>query len=308
LRSWNHGQYEQWLSFGFWGVIFAKILLIVSFFIPVVIISIWRSKWRWSIFFDKKIIYFCAFIIPVFLFSNLFFRHDYYFYSNAVLLILFISSITDWEFCSRRIIFLCFLTSLLFSGSYLMIKKNYFVPGDINTIELLNSIPNKDPIIILDGGFSSFIPFMTERKALMLSDDLEISNLSSIVEANKNIKWAAIVVKNSDSELPELVLNSFGLNFKNVYKVDNGGLIYTSELISEKKIETSNHEFNKFIKLYDDLKQNKQAPTFGPFEKIKFSLFFNGEFSPDFELIIVRNKSKFYINVFSPIILRFGDL
>jgi hypothetical protein len=226
LRNWNHFSIEQLISTNFWLSIFSKHLVtsggVILFFVAIVglFMNIFKDG-RLNDNFDKtdlwaSLLLIIFYLIPTFVFANLFYRHEYYLISTNLFLLgslyLFMRAFFK-NFLENYVLKIILLLSLLImSSSYLTLKKLYTVPRDVFAIEFLRE--QKPGHVIMSGfGFSSFIPFLSERKALMLFDHNYNLKNETFNNKVKQIDWTGVLISSDDMPLVEEYLHTIDYQY-----------------------------------------------------------------------------------------------
>lgn len=216
LRSWNHFSIEQLQSLDFWLSILSKHLVtsgsIALLFIGIIILFQNKFIVDYSdTYFDKNdllasFLLVLFYLIPTFVFANLFYRHEYYLISTNIFLLgsiylllraFFKSSLESYIF---KVGFTVFL--LLISGSYLTLKKLYTVPRDTFAIDFLRE-QKPGPVVMSGFGFSSLIPFWIERRALMLFDHADTLTNEVFNSKVEKIEWTGVLTTIDDVPMVE---------------------------------------------------------------------------------------------------------
>lgn len=171
LVSWNFGTLEQKISFKVWSSIFLRN-------IPEVFGYAWYIVIPAILFFYKKryIVSSCIILIlyciPIFIFTNLHFVHNYYQYANALFLILFISLFYLYVAKYNKLLsyfLICIHCILCVLYSY----NNIYIQ-DIDKVDIgykLKEITKPDTaIIVLGTDWSSEVLYYAERKGIAIPE------------------------------------------------------------------------------------------------------------------------------------------
>lgn len=207
LSAWNYGTLAQKLSPRVWAVVLGKqftLLFGPLFFLAVPLLvyafflrknKAWPGKASLWIFIAVA-----GYGSAPIVFTNLHFRHDYYLFANGFFLIaafaVALSKLrVSWSGKTiQRIWILVCVSASLTSLGYMGIRKMFQEPAEERIVEVIRSLPEEGPVIFLGFGWSSNMPYFSERRALMTGQiEPDSERFQQIVQANKNEPWAAIV-------------------------------------------------------------------------------------------------------------------
>lgn len=304
LKEWNYGSLQQRLSASFWFVILLKLFFLVGGSLIFYKILFYKDLYlKFKNINRREFIYVpvSSVVVIIMLFPNLYFRHDYYFYSISWIVSISIAWLLIDKKLPNKLLILYIVLIQVGAGFYLILKKNYYVPSDIVAINLIGKNELKGPIIIFDKGYSSYIPFMTQSRALMLGEVDNYSADKSYFRENKNIKWEAVLYKSNSLLNAEAIKNKFELDFKyklNYYEdywIETNKIIDLPSAILDQKL--TQHLAN-----YQKIKDYKKNDGFIRYINISFVR--KNKFSPSFELILGRSDAIFYIDLFAPIFVK----
>jgi hypothetical protein len=178
MTEWNYGTLGQRLSAAFWIDVVVKRMVPDIFgyalvLVPPVIgagIAMTRRDWRIPIAAG-------AFLLPLLLFTNLYFYHNYYACANALFLLAAVGlSLVAIHGSGQRLVALLLLACIVAGQSrYFVNTYDFFVrvdtrPGDRLQIAAAAKriVPPDRALLVIGDDWSSAIPYFSERRALAL--------------------------------------------------------------------------------------------------------------------------------------------
>ncbi len=221
LTHWTYGPFEQRISAQFYEQIFSKRI------IPGIFGSVYSLCIVGVLFFftarNSKYLFLLgvvAFIIPVMLFSNLFYSHNYYFVANGVFLLFGITALVHginlkYEWISI-VSLLVLLYSMLHSFNVKGIRYNLHNPY-ISAGEYVKENTNEDSFVIVIGlDWSSEIHYYSKRKGLAvphwLTDEAREILVTRPSELMGGLQLSAIVwIPRDDPKMEKILLDLLSL-------------------------------------------------------------------------------------------------
>jgi hypothetical protein len=180
LQNWNFGTLSDKLSMRTWELFFDRIvrdLIGNSWLLVVAVLGGLFSRREW---FRFAVVLLTLFLIPLAVFTNLHFRHNYYAYANGVFLIAAVGLVCSdlWMADNRlkRLMGAAVFCGVMVFSSYHYLTFYYPRQGMAGDFSILKNdvdrnIAGKDDVIIVAGaGWSSEIPYYLDRRAVMLLD------------------------------------------------------------------------------------------------------------------------------------------
>lgn len=177
LKKWNFGTLEQRLSLDTWKLFYQRTVpdLIGNSYIIIIYLLIAATMCTKHLI--RTIIPLLLFLIPMLIFTNLHFKHNYYSYANGIFLIVAVGVVIV-QLCEstsrfRRLIGISFFSLIVILSLY-HYKKNYWpVQGSGYNFSEISSdfdkYTNPDDVIMIFGAdWSSEIPYYLKRKAVMI--------------------------------------------------------------------------------------------------------------------------------------------
>jgi hypothetical protein len=305
LKEWNYGSLSQRLDPIFWMAILSK-MVFISFGFGI-LIYFYKLKGVISKSYLKEeggvlIVPLASVFLIIILFPNLYFRHDYYFYAISWALLIAVGWMLTSGNINKNLIIVFIILSQAGSGFYLLVKKNYYVPSDIATIKVLKDYKLNGPVIILNNGFSSYVPFFVQSKALMSADVKNFDIEKSYFKENKKIEWDAIIYKKDTKEDAMTIIERFGLqypyslNFFGDYWIAGKKEMVLNKVMFDGELQIHINNFKKIIDL--------GGINSGFIKYFNISIDENKIF-PSIVLILGRDADMFYIDILNPVIIRF---
>lgn len=197
LTSWNFGHWTQRFSLSSWQELsshaFERLFQSpIPFAIALALSIIMRSKS--ALEFSSL----AAFLIGPVVFLNLFRVHDYYWYANGILGILFLAVVSArliQTYHLNRIgvyftvgVLVFYQTISVFTSQYRdasSVFRNY-TNSVLATAEKIKSSTNStDTLLIYGHGWNSSIPYYSERRALMILKDHQLFDQGTLDAVNK---------------------------------------------------------------------------------------------------------------------------
>ena len=179
LSHWNFGTFSQKISADFWGrvIVLRSVpeILGYSAFMSPFIIGAGLTLRKTSI---HIIIMVCGFLVPLIVFTNLHFVHNYYQYANGIFLTsaLAMAIAAVLRHVSVRIGMLLILIAVTGNISFFALNYLPLLRQDWNHNEVLKIahqvrkfVPEDQSIIVLGHDWSSEIPYYGERRALAVA-------------------------------------------------------------------------------------------------------------------------------------------
>jgi hypothetical protein len=213
LSSWNYGSLAQKLSPTVWGVTLGKQVLLslglIGLVTPLVLMvgghaalnHPYRSKrLTWLL------LALTGYLLPILIFTNLHYRHDYYLVANGFFLVaavaLAISYLRDrWPHRWVDSLYLtAFLSAVLVSAGYLGLKKSLAEPAQEALVKELKAIQTPGNVIYYGFDYSAKMPYEVGRRALMMGKTEPDAAYDAAIAANKQLDWVAIALASPDYE------------------------------------------------------------------------------------------------------------
>lgn len=246
LRTWNFGTLKQRLELNTWKRFYSHSTQIIwhgnnynirqhiaLFIFEILILLLYISTKQK--YYKKVLLSFLCFCIGPLVFTNLYSRHNYYWYANSIFLLLSLGFIIitllenkKYQLISKIIIFPALLLTM--HCGYL----NYFYKDQANInqyypslISLIRQHTNENDVLLAKGfDWSSELPYYSQRKALMLSDSFtfENKNFQKTIENMKNEKITALAIrcnnckKSENSTFIEKCIKKFNFSKEPIYK------------------------------------------------------------------------------------------
>jgi hypothetical protein len=179
LVWWNFGTWQQRVSWDFWGWAIPRVAVDVlgySFILGAVVIVYALGKRYYPLIIASCLF---AFSIPIIIFTNLHFMHNYYQYANGVFLIVALGLSVACIFESGRYMLGILVLLLLVSGNYARFYKKfggYLVANysDDRRLKLAALAREKtqpgESLLGLGFDWSSELVYLSHRKGLMLQN------------------------------------------------------------------------------------------------------------------------------------------
>lgn len=308
LSAWNFGTVDQRLSSVFWTVSGIKFFLLsLGFYLPFYVLKYKKIISGTDAVFTYLTLCCVAAIVTFLIFQNLFYRHDYYYFSISwavVAAIAYIVFFMRWRY-HRYIL----VGAMLFSSvTYLTLKKNYYAVSDYAAIDVTKKLPNYSPIIVLGRGFSSYIPFMTERRALMDGSSLSLPSTDSDDLEILKTPWEAIIFPKVLEKQVDMLSGLLGRGFNNRHEYYPGHVIATDGPLDKSMVNLP-YRLTQAIREYrascSMLPEEPKASDSLFLECIDVSIFGTDGLNPTIRFAVRRGSDIFYVDFLRPIILRF---
>jgi hypothetical protein len=178
LVQWNYGTLDQRLSAAFWiDVVVKRMGLDIFGYALVLVPVVLGIGLAVRAFCPNILIGVGAFLLPLLIFTNLHFIHNYYANANAIFLIgavgLAIAAIVakGWRI-TGLLILACFLVG---DARYLRNTYDFFIRLDTRPADRLQiaamarqHVPRGEGLLVLGDGWSSGVPYYAERRSLVL--------------------------------------------------------------------------------------------------------------------------------------------
>jgi hypothetical protein len=188
LAAWNYGTLAQRLSAAFWvDVIINRMGLdifgrvrpdLFGNALPLALAPVIVVAGLWLTRFDRRIlIAIGAFLLPLLLFTNLYFHHNYYANANALFLLVAVGlSLAAIFTAGWRVAALLLLAGIVVGQvRYFRNTYDFFIrldtrPGDRLQVAAAakKSVPPDRALLVIGDDWSSGIPYLSERRALAL--------------------------------------------------------------------------------------------------------------------------------------------
>lgn len=215
LTHWTYGPFEQRFSTQFYEQILSKRIIpgifgsMFSLCIVGILFVIAGRNLKYLFILGVL-----TFLVPVFLFSNLFYSHNYYFVANGIFLLFAITSVLhgiEFKFeWIRIVILLVLLYSMLSSLNISGIRYNLYNPY-IKTGEYVKQNTEENSFVIVIGlDWSSEIHYYSKRKGLAvpywLTDEAKEILVNNPSDLMGGLELSAIVwVPRDDSKMQEIL-------------------------------------------------------------------------------------------------------
>lgn len=213
LSRWNYGSLAQKLSPTVWGVTLVKQSLLglgfVGLVTPLVLMvgghaalnDPYRSKrLTWLL------LALTGYLMPLLIFTNLHYRHDYYLVANGFFLVaavaLAISYLRDrWpHWWVESLYITAFLSAVLVSLGYLGLKKSFAEPAQDALVKELKAIKAPGNVIYYGFDYSAKMPYEVGRRALMMGQTKPNPTYDAAIANNKELDWVAIALASPNYE------------------------------------------------------------------------------------------------------------
>jgi hypothetical protein len=191
LTWWTYGTLAQRVSGAFWIDVVAKRMgpdifghaIVLVPFILLAGFALTRLSWRIPVAL-------CAFLLPLLLFTNLYFHHDYYANANALFLLVAVTLSLSAIFASGwRLAAMLLLACIVVGQSrYFLRTYDSLIRIDARSAEILRisaaakqaAAPDQ-ALLVLGDLWSSAVPYFSERRALVMGTPLASSELMESV-------------------------------------------------------------------------------------------------------------------------------
>jgi 4-amino-4-deoxy-L-arabinose transferase-like glycosyltransferase len=178
LSRWNFGTLEQRLNVGTWKRWFDRLAEntgmgagLVLLFLPWLYRRGQRSLARYSL------VALTLFLLPLLIFTNLHFVHDYYQVANMAFILVSLSLAIGWLEKGQRVWLGLILTALLMVSNVTVYQRFYgkdVLRASSQAYEvgifLKNNTPSASGIVVLGQDWSSEVAFFAERKSVTVKD------------------------------------------------------------------------------------------------------------------------------------------
>jgi hypothetical protein len=214
LVKWNWGTWEQRLSGEFWSGVWSNVSNLVLGEMPLAVLLLCAALAAAPL---RRAAGWCGlfFLGGVLLFSNLFFRHDYYYCANALLLFfgagLLLAGVWD---NSRLPLTARALTLLLFFGGQVLLYQRGYAgharipppppPGIAEVIRA--TVPDDGVLLVYGWDWSSQIPYYAQRRAICVPGgrEEEFAVLGTILEKLPPRRLAAMLIRHDPRRVDRL--------------------------------------------------------------------------------------------------------
>jgi hypothetical protein len=175
LVTWTFGSFQQKLSFSTWQELLSttstRVIGWSGLLLAVLFFAVLNANYRWI----TLVCIFTYFLGPL-VFTNLYYTHDYYFYANAVFLLVSTGLISVWlmehtryRFATKIIIIPGFIILLLttYKNSYYPLQ-TYYDQSITRLGDVIREVTSEEDVLLIYGNdWNPEIPYYAERKSLM---------------------------------------------------------------------------------------------------------------------------------------------
>ena len=209
LTDWNWGTWAQRTSGEVWKEnwinisqsVLGAVPLAVLLFGAALVEPLYRRVAAWGALF---------FLSGPLLFTFLYFRHDYYYYANAVFLLAGAGFVLAGIWDSTRVTaagrWLALI--LVFGGQWFLFYTGYGrilrrespTPPGIATV-VRESVPPEDVVVIYGWDWNALVPYYSERRVIMVPNgrEQEFAVLDDIMSRLSPLRVSALIIHNGDS-------------------------------------------------------------------------------------------------------------
>ena len=205
MTAWNWGTLDQRLSLAVWNEVWNNIRQFVlsepSFAVLLVCGALVATRIRWLAVAGAG-----AFLVGPLLFANLYFRHDYYYSANALLLLIASGFLLAgmWQSASLPRAPKVVMIALFFAAQLIAFYRGYGfnhrralpAPPDIATI-IRETVPPDGVVVIYGWDWESLVPYYAQRRAIMVpagrEDEMKV--LDDILGQLPPRRVAALLIK-----------------------------------------------------------------------------------------------------------------
>ncbi len=181
--KWVFGTCQQKISFNTWKIIFSRSNLINEIFGSrlglglILSILFWINRNRRV----EIILSFGLWLFAPFIFTNLYYVHDYYYYTNNLLLSVmigfFVISILETNISKLKLVSCVLIIPVLLFNLYYEYRNGYYriqkqnVDGFMEVVKFVKKYADKNDVLLIHGvDWDPTVSYYSERKALMEMD------------------------------------------------------------------------------------------------------------------------------------------
>lgn len=240
MANWNYGTLPQKLSPIVWGTILLRgwILALgpLGLLIPIYCgWGLWQAR-REAPRLIAALALLAAYFAGPLVFTNLYFRHDYYSYANLAYLLMALVVLGIAQDLRKYPRFLggaLAASMALTTLGYLALKQRFKDPELDQVISVIKTSDEPGVIGFLGFDYSAAIPYATQRRALMVGMQEPDQRLAAAVAANANEHFAAIVALSEDYDpAAQVMRKGLGLADAKVILLPSGIKIWTRDALT----------------------------------------------------------------------------
>lgn len=240
MKSWNYGTLAQKLSPAVWGTILLRGWVLglgpLGLLVPVLIVgAIWRLRSNLTVL-APAVALLAAYLVGPLIFTNLYFRHDYYSYANLAYLLLGLAVLAASCLPNRwavRTGVSLGLSMGLTAGGYLLMKQRYLDPQGNEVVAILKRQAAPGAIGFLGFGYSAIIPYETGRRALMVDTREPDARFAAVMVANQGITYSTVVALDARYRLAgQAMAAGLGIPHPVETVMSSGVLVWTGEALA----------------------------------------------------------------------------
>jgi hypothetical protein len=220
--KWVFGTLQQKISFNTWNTIFSRTNLITQIFGSKIAFGVVISTLLW-INRNRRIEILLAFglwLFGPFVFTNLYYVHDYYYYANNFLLSIMLGflviSILENNVVKLKLVTCVIIIPALLFGLFWEYRTGYYhiqkqnADGFLDAVRLVKKYTGEDDVLLIHGvDWDPTMAYYSERKALM-----EMDSNNSLPLDNYNFKKALKEIERLKLKIAAmLVVGNKGDNF-----------------------------------------------------------------------------------------------
>lgn len=219
LSSWNFGAPELRLSISGWsGYLLRSCLLILGplglLLIPAAVIR-WMRRPQLRPPLPVTLASITALGVGPLIFTNLYFRHDYYALTAAIFAILLLTQLLFFLKDRPILLLSLLLSNFITSGAFIALKQaNYRDPLRESLVQTISSLPQEESIIVFGSYLDADIPYESGRKALQTRiSNFDNPKLQQVLQRMHDTQVGAVLCRSEKfSGIARKTAEEFGLS------------------------------------------------------------------------------------------------